>query len=472
MSSERAREIRRLFDAAASLAQGERSAFLSEACSDTELRKEVEELLAADEDSGVVLSELGRAAAALAETPVTEGQLLAGKYRVERVLGRGGFGVVVEATHVGLDERVAVKLLRADLLARAAVRTRFVREARLTAKLKSEHIARIHDVGTLQDGSIYLVMELLKGRDLHAVLQDKGTLGVVEAVSLVLQACEGLAAAHRAGIVHRDIKPGNLFLTERPDGSPLVKLLDFGISKQLEAADEALTSSSAFLGSPSYMSPEQLRAARDVDGRADIWSLGVVLYIALSGRLPFVAGSVADLCIDVLTKPYPPLLEVPDPVAQVIARCLEKDRTARFANLADLAHALAPHAGRLGLDSAERVARILGVEPQPVASKSAMASRDRSLRWLAVPVVAAGVVLVWWLWPAPSTAPAVTPSAAPPLSAQQASRPDEPPLRPPASGASASSATAAATASAAPPPASRGSARPAQPTRDPYAGRK
>jgi len=223
--------------------------------------------------------------------PVEIGQVLAEKYRVERVLGAGGMGVVVAAHHLQLELEVAIKFLRGEALMDGEAVARFQREARAAVKLKSEHVARVLDVGTLASGSPFLVMELLDGLDLGTLIESGEKIATGDAVDYVLQASEAVAEAHSLGIVHRDLKPRNLFLTTRVDGRPLVKVLDFGISKLLEGAAEGanftLTSTTDIVGSPSYMSPEQLRSARTVDERTDIWSLGVVLFELLTAKLPF-----------------------------------------------------------------------------------------------------------------------------------------------------------------------------------------
>jgi serine/threonine-protein kinase len=224
-------------------------------------------------ERGGAASGILRAMPEVVVAPVREGDILAAKYRVDRVLGAGGMGVVVAATHLQLEQRVALKFLISGLDADACLR--FLREARAVVKLKSEHIVRVLDTGTLESGMPYIVMELLEGRDLAAELAARGPIGIVEAVDWVLQACEGIAEAHMAGIVHRDLKPANLFLTHRADHSPLIKVLDFGIAKTLSVArapDYSLTKTSALMGSPHYMSPEQIRNAKSVDCRADIWA--------------------------------------------------------------------------------------------------------------------------------------------------------------------------------------------------------
>ena len=201
--------------------------------------------------------------------------MLAGKYRVERLIGSGGTGVVAQATHLKLERQVALKLLRSEVSDRPEIVARFAREARAAARLKGEHVTRILDVGELDDKTPYLVMEFLEGSDFRALLAEGGRLGITDAVGYVLQACEAVAEAHAAGIVHRDLKPANLFLTHTPDSAPLVKVLDFGISKAVTGveAEEAvsLTSSASVMGTPLYMSPEQMKNAREVDARTDLW---------------------------------------------------------------------------------------------------------------------------------------------------------------------------------------------------------
>ncbi|HMY18568.1 MAG TPA: serine/threonine-protein kinase [Polyangium sp.] len=193
------------------------------------------------------------------------GTLLMGKYRIERELGSGGMGVVLEATHVALGQTVAVKLLNAQHAQSAEVVARFLREARIAATLPSDHIARVSDVGTTEAGIPYIVMERLVGRDLDAELAQRGKLPVSEAVDLMLEACEGVAMAHAHGLVHRDLKPANLFLAERPLRPRVLKVLDFGLSKDDNNKQGALTGTETVFGTPQYMSPEQIQSARNVD---------------------------------------------------------------------------------------------------------------------------------------------------------------------------------------------------------------
>jgi serine/threonine-protein kinase len=299
--------------------------------------------------------------------PVAEGDVLAGKYRVERVLGAGGMGVVVQATHLELDERVAMKFLLPHAVQSGEAATRFVREARAAVKIKSEHVARVTDVGRLENGSPYIVMEFLQGADLSVVLQ-RGPLPIDDAVDFVLQASDAMAEAHAAGIVHRDLKPSNLFMATRPDGTPIIKVLDFGISKVNvpDTSDAALTRTTAIMGSPFYMSPEQMRSSKDVDHRTDIWALGVILYELLTGTQPFNGETLPQLVAAILSEAPTPVrarrAEVPPELDAVVLHCLEKDRDKRFQSIGALAQALVAFASRRSRHTAERIIRLSGLE--------------------------------------------------------------------------------------------------------------
>ncbi|UQA62754.1 serine/threonine-protein kinase [Polyangium aurulentum] len=277
---------------------------------------------------------------------VSVGDVLAGKYRVERVLGMGGMGVVVAATHLDLREVRAIKLMRPELASDQAVE-RFLREARAVVRLRSEHVAEVYDVGRLESGAPYIVMEMLEGQDLSALLKERGKLPVDEAVLYVAQACHALDEAHEAGIVHRDLKPGNLFLTRRADGSPCIKVLDFGISKHLSyRGEEEMTGAREIMGSPLYMAPEQMRAARTVDARADVWALGAILYKMVTGRAPFQAATVPEIFAATLGKQVrPPSFirpELSKDFDAVILRCLDKIAQRRYGSAAELLAALRP----------------------------------------------------------------------------------------------------------------------------------
>ncbi len=295
--------------------------------------------------------------------PVAPGDILAGKYRVERVLGVGGMGAVVAATHVELLETRAIKFMLPSQFGDAEAVERFLREARASSRLKSEHVAKVFDVGRLETGAPYMVMEYLEGQDLGARIQRRGPLPVPDAALYVLQACEALAEAHAAGIVHRDVKPENLFLTQGPDGGPSIKVLDFGISKMSNAADLGITSTTAIMGSPYYMSPEQTRSSRDVDHRADIWSLGVILYQLVTGRIPFDGENLAALITTVIFGQFTPASTVkpslPAGLDRVVSRCLERDLDLRYPSVAELAEDLLPFAPPIGARSVERIVRRL-----------------------------------------------------------------------------------------------------------------
>ena len=275
------------------------------------------------------------------------GTVVGGKYRIDGVIGDGGHGLVLKAWHLPLDQPVVIKALRPEAATDPDVVERFLREARLAARIKNVHAVKVHDVDAAQGGMPYMVMEYLEGRDLEQVVAEM-PLRVHVAIDYLLQAIEAIAEAHAAGIVHRDLKPANLFLAQHPGSTSIVKVLDFGISKVTSAdAQERkrLTRVDERVGTPAFMSPEQLQAAPDVDVRADVWALGVVLYELVTGKLPFDGVDVPELCAAVLTKAHVPLSavhpDVPPELEEVIARCLEKDRTKRYQNVAELAQDLA-----------------------------------------------------------------------------------------------------------------------------------
>ena len=307
-----------------------------------------------------------------AQETVALGTILDGKFRVDDIVGRGGMGTVYRAQHLALHEPVAIKVLHADAAADDEILTRFLREAQWAAKLRSEHVARIHDVGTTAEGLPYMVMELLEGADLGQLVEQNGALYPPIAVDLVLQACDALVEAHSLGIVHRDIKPTNLFVSYRPDHTAIVKVLDFGISKAAAGSDLSLTQTQSMLGTPAYMSPEQMRSARDVDQRTDIWSLGTVLYELVEARRPFQAESFSEMCVMVAVDPPQPLTNAPE-LTEIITRCLEKAPAQRYANVAELMAALAPFAHNP--DAARyyvtRAQRVLGLrDSQPMLRPS------------------------------------------------------------------------------------------------------
>jgi serine/threonine-protein kinase len=277
-------------------------------------------------------------------------------------------GVVFEATHLELRQRVALKVLAPERRCQPAAVERFLREARAASMLRSHHVARVFDVGTLDGDQPYMVCEYLEGEDLLRRLERSGPLPVAEAVSFLLQVCEGLAEAHGAGLVHRDIKPSNLFCAQGPDGAPLIKVLDFGVTKVEDPDDGVLTTNASLLGSPVYMAPEQFVDAHEVDARADVWSLGIVLYELVTGALPFVASRLPALCGAIARQPpVPPghlRPDLPPFVEQAILRCLAKEPEGRFQNVAQLAAALAAADPGWQL-AARRCARILEFGPKP-----------------------------------------------------------------------------------------------------------
>jgi serine/threonine protein kinase len=287
--------------------------------------------------------------------PFQAGDTIAGKYRVDRVVGIGGMGQVVAATHVDLGQEVAIKILLRSRAKDAEAVERFLREAHAAVRLKSTHVARVFDVGTTDDGLPYIVMELLDGQDLCDVIERMGALSYPDAVDFILQACDAVAEAHARGIVHRDIKPENLFLTSRRDGTPCIKVLDFGISK-LGATSaprkgrRAITQDDVVMGSPAYMSPEQVKSSAKADHRSDIWSLGVTLYELLTGREPFVGESTPDIFVSILTTEPAPVAAVvpgiPPELSAVVMRCLVKDVTQRYQDVESLAQALLPFTTR------------------------------------------------------------------------------------------------------------------------------
>jgi eukaryotic-like serine/threonine-protein kinase len=287
---------------------------------------------------------------------VDVGTVIAGKLRVERVLGRGGMGIVVVARHLALNQLVAVKVLLDEANASPATKERFLREGKASASLRSEHVCKVHDVGTLESGAPYLVMELLEGHDLAAAIKER-PLAVHEAVDAVLQASEAIAEAHAIGIVHRDLKPANLFVARRLDGSSTIKVLDFGIAKAPIDDGLRLTQTSSMMGSPPFMSPEQLYSTRDVDARSDLWAIGVILYQCVSGRLPFPGGGLTEICARILNAP-PDLLGVHPPFDAVVMRCLEKDPARRFQTVGELAAHLAPFGGPTAQTRAATITRL------------------------------------------------------------------------------------------------------------------
>jgi serine/threonine protein kinase len=325
--------------------------------------------------------------------PVRPGDVLAEKYELERVIGAGGVGVVFAARHLGLDQRVAIKLLQRSALGSEENVSRFEREVKVLARIRSEHVARVMDNGQLPTGEPFMVLEHLEGEDLGAVIKSRGALPIEEAALIMVQVCEGVALAHGLGVVHRDLKPANLFLTRGPDGRPVAKVLDFGISKLQRPGqdDPAFTRTLSVIGSPLYMSPEQIEAPRDADERSDVWSLGVIFYELVTGKAPFDASTLPLLCASICTAEPTPmsvhLPEAPPALWRVIQRCLEKDRSRRFASVAELALALAPFGGAASRPSAERAQRIAETHGIAVGMQDEQTpeSVGRRMSWSSVP---------------------------------------------------------------------------------------
>ena len=303
------------------------------------------------------------------ESYITPGTVLLGKYKITKVLGMGAMGIVVLATHLDLNQRVAIKFMLPGKTPNPERHQRFLREAQIASRLTTVYVARVIDVGTMPDGGApYMVMEYLQGSDLEAVIAQRGQLPILEAAGYLLQICEAVGEAHAAGIVHRDLKPANLFLTKTADGQACVKVLDFGVSKLMDAGLQ-LTQDATTLGSPLYMPPEQMRESKDVDARADIWSLGVILYELIAGKTPFDAEQLPQLCTRIFTGAPTPLgqfrSDAPPGLEAVLLRCFEKKRENRWRNVAELAAALVPFAPARAVVHAERVAAILGLNEGP-----------------------------------------------------------------------------------------------------------
>jgi hypothetical protein len=298
------------------------------------------------------------------ERSLKAGDVILGKYRMERVLGKGGMGEVLAVRHLELDDLFAIKLLLPKVLEKPDAVERFLREARAAAHLKGEHLVKVMDVGRLEDGSPYMIMEYLTGSDLAAVARERGPLPLKEALDYVLQACEAIAEAHAAGIIHRDLKPANLFLTRRANGAAFIKVLDFGISKRQDSTEEDLTQSGAIVGSPHYMSPEQMRRSKTVDARGDIWSMGVVLYRLVTGVPPFQGENAGEVLAGVLQDdPEPPSSIVPDlppELDAIIARALQKKPDRRYQSMNEFAVALRD---------------LLGEEPAPISRGAPLSVR-------------------------------------------------------------------------------------------------
>jgi serine/threonine-protein kinase len=324
---------------------------------------------------------------------VSPGTVIADKYRVEKVIGRGGFGIVVRATHLQLAQPVAIKVLTegggtpADQQEDAA---RFRREAKATAAMNSEHVVRVLDADVLQ-GAPYIVMEYLEGETLHEAVYGKGELSIADGVDVAIQVLAALGEAHRCGIVHRDLKPANVFLTQGKDGT-VVKVLDFGVSKL--GASTHITKTGTMVGTVAYVSPEQLMDAKRVDPRADLWSLALVLYESLTKKLPFGGGKASNMVSAILTQPPVPLSRVredaPAGLVAAIDRALAKDPDDRFANAAEMAEALAPFASTRANAALDALARL----PRAPVKKKRSRAVVRILLAVALAVALAALAFV------------------------------------------------------------------------------
>ena len=282
--------------------------------------------------------------------PATAGDIIADKYRLMRMLGRGGMGRIFEADHLLLDSKVALKFMHPHLARDRAQVSRFQREARAAATLKSEYVARIIDVDQLASGELYIVMEYLEGASLETMATEGRGLPVHDALTYIVQACDALAEAHARSIIHRDVKPANLFLTRGKSGEPIIKVLDFGLAKSLASSEgfSVSTTSSTVagqaLGTPYYMSPEQVTGADVIDGRSDIWAIGATLYELLTGTLAFPGSNAAIVFNHILEGRPTPLRmlrpDVTESVAAIVDGCLRLDMKARFQTVRDLVKAL------------------------------------------------------------------------------------------------------------------------------------
>ncbi len=303
------------------------------------------------------------------------GELLGGKYRIVRQLGQGGMGAVFEAQHAKLGHRVAIKMLHPRLLEQPEVLSRFEREARAASSIRGRHVGSVIDVDVTPKGAPYIVMEYFEGNDLAMEIGLRGRLPIHEAVDYVLQACWAMTSAHALGIIHRDLKPSNLFLA-REGSARVLKVLDFGISKVTSDADALVTSTTMSIGTPVYMSPEQIRSAKHVDARTDVWALGVILYELVAGCPPFTGSTTAvsvAICMEEPTEVSILRSEVAPPLARAIMRALSKGMAERFQDVGSFAEAIAPYASpQLRDGNAAELARARIIDTSPTVMDASL----------------------------------------------------------------------------------------------------
>lgn len=334
---------------------------------------------------------------------IDRGTVLDGQYLLERQLGAGGMGTIWLAQDLRLGRSVAVKFLSGDFHHSEHARQRFEREARMVGKVRSPHVVQVFATGVTPEGVPYVVMELLDGEDLASRLERNGPCTLPEAGAIIEQVCRALARSHREGLVHRDIKPHNIFLTPEAGGQIFVKLLDFGIAKDVALKATALTVTGAVVGSVYYMSPEQLRDAQSVDHLADLWALGVVTYQMLTGTVPFDGDSLPELLVRITSCSYVPASEVnrslPKDVDAFLSRAITPDRSQRYADADELARAFSrivrAHASGF-VSKLDGLPLVEAVQAQAAAPPRAAGSGSRLRAWLLV--VALCVVGGYYFW--------------------------------------------------------------------------
>jgi serine/threonine protein kinase len=318
---------------------------------------------------------------------ISTGSVIGRKYRIDALLAEGGMGIVYRGWHVVLEQPIAIKVVRPEYAHHPEAIARFLNEARAIAQLRGLHVAHVLDTGRIENGPPYMVLEYLVGHDLRTLLAAEGPMSGERAVDYVLQTCEAVAEAHSVGVIHRDLKPENLFLTHQPDGSELLKVIDFGISKRLNATESrSFTLQGQSLGSPQYMAPEQMSSPDKVDARADVWSLGVVLFELLTGQVPFSGETIPVACVKVLCDAPSSLRDLrpdlPSELEAVVLRCLRKHPDERYASMTELAQALVPFASARCAESLGRVRRILGEAPRSVPARAPFRTLPERSDWV------------------------------------------------------------------------------------------